>query len=209
MKKDLRSPSLKLPRALDRLLGVALVYKTWQGLLADKKIAPLLAYVKFESIESALDLGCGPGTNAKYFSGIRYVGVDLNSRYIAYAQKHFSGSFIAADATDFSAERETFDLILINSLMHHLDDDACRRLLKNAKKSLSSRGAVHILDAIRNEKPSLSRVLADLDRGHYMRAPDRWESIIGAFFQEQHYQRYTLELFGLTAYEMFYFVGTR
>jgi SAM-dependent methyltransferase len=34
-----------------------------------------------------LDIGCGPAYIVEYLRGATYFGFDINSRYIAYAQK--------------------------------------------------------------------------------------------------------------------------
>ena len=34
-----------------------------------------------------LDLGCGPGTSARYFRSEDYVGIDISSEYLSDARK--------------------------------------------------------------------------------------------------------------------------
>jgi SAM-dependent methyltransferase len=44
-----------------------------------------------------LDIGCGPAYIVEYLRGATYFGFDINSRYIAYAQKNIEAAevFIA------------------------------------------------------------------------------------------------------------------
>ena len=64
----------------------------------------------------ALDVGCGPGTNAPRFAGADYVGVDVNEGYLAIARAKYPGRFIQADLqTAELSSLGTFDTILVNA----------------------------------------------------------------------------------------------
>src|SRR5262249_54871246 len=73
-----------------------------------------------------LDLGCGPGAFSDLFESGDYVGVDMNKRYIAYAQRARKGTFIAGDARKVELPDGRFDQALIFGLLHHLPDDDVR-----------------------------------------------------------------------------------
>jgi SAM-dependent methyltransferase len=100
-----------------------------------------------------LDVGCGPGTNTALFDGWDYHGVDLNPKYIETARSRFPDRrFDVGDATKLGVDGK-FDVVLINSLMHHIDDAGCRSLLSG-----------------------LAALLAD-DRGEYFRSLDHWKDL--------------------------------
>lgn len=209
--RSTRNCSMKLAgvNLIDKALEIASVYKTWQSLFSEEKIAPLVKFLKLEKSTTILDLGCGPGTNAHLFAENQYTGVDINQSYINFASRKFNGDFIASDATSYTpATPKTFDIILINSLMHHLDNTACLKLLTNASNLLSENGEIHILDVIQPQNISLKSLLARLDRGNHLRTNEGWDSLLNGFFTQVHYVEYNLYLFGLSAYRMFYFVGT-
>ena len=63
-------------RAADRLLELPFVYETWQAPFVSAKLKPFLANVDLGRTRRVLDIGCGPGTNARVFAGCDYVGID-------------------------------------------------------------------------------------------------------------------------------------
>lgn len=90
-----------------------------------------------------LDLGCGPGQDAGLFDDRErfiYLGVDINPRYISTARRLYRLDFLQADATALTVGERGYDIVLINSLMHHLDDGQLRALLGTAREALSESG---------------------------------------------------------------------
>ena len=90
-----------------------------------------------------LDVGCGPATILPYLKEVTYTGVDLNEKHISHALRTFGtrGRFVIGDATrDLAGEEDSFDLIIVSALLHHLDDDEARGLLRDLCK-LAKRGA--------------------------------------------------------------------
>src|SRR5437867_13058439 len=73
-----------------------LAYRLWQAPFADKKLAPLFAHNDLRAVRRVLDVGRGPGTNTRHFGHADYVGVDINPRYIAYAQRRSGRAFLVA-----------------------------------------------------------------------------------------------------------------
>ncbi|HUP15464.1 MAG TPA: class I SAM-dependent methyltransferase [Acidimicrobiia bacterium] len=154
------------------------VYRLWQAPFVHKKFRPIRDH-GIDGFESVLDIGCGPGTNARFFPNTRYVGLDLDAAYIAYASSRFPGTFLARDVNDGLADLGSFDLVLMNSLMHHLNDDEASRLLRAAAEAVAPGGVVHIVDLVLPETRSLARGLARLDRGKFARPYDEWVALIG------------------------------
>ncbi|MBT4692475.1 MAG: class I SAM-dependent methyltransferase, partial [Planctomycetaceae bacterium] len=64
------------------ILSLPLVYRTWQAPFAQGKMKPILETTDLTKIKRVLDVGCGPGTNATFFFNNRYLGLDINPRYI-------------------------------------------------------------------------------------------------------------------------------
>src|SRR5918999_831904 len=89
-----------LRRAADRLLEQPLVYETWQAPFAAAKLKPFLRYVDLAQTRRVLDVGCGPGTNARVFAGSEYVGIDINPEYIRTASSRHPGRWLVGDVTD-------------------------------------------------------------------------------------------------------------
>jgi SAM-dependent methyltransferase len=193
----------------DWLLEKSFVYRAWQLPFADRKLTPILRRAEIARAKRVLDVGCGPGTNARYFGSADYLGVDINPRYIADARRRYGRNFVVADVTKFSAsEHEKFDFIFVNSLLHHLETDDVRRLLSHLSTLLSDDGHAHILDLVLPpERFSPSKLLAQLDRGAFARPLDEWRRLFGDAFDVVEFEPYPLGVGGLTLWSMVYCKG--
>jgi SAM-dependent methyltransferase len=192
-------------------MEATLVYRLWQAPFAEQKLRPFLHAIERNGVRRVLDVGCGPGTNAHHFADCDYLGVDINPSYIADATRRFGPRFRTVDVTtiDPASLGAGYDCILMNSLLHHLDDGAVDRLLGHVEKLLSPDGRVHILDLVLPETLSVSRALARLDRGDHPRPLDTWRRMFAAHFTPMTFEPYPLGLAGLTLWSMVYFAGGR
>ncbi|MBI5181710.1 MAG: class I SAM-dependent methyltransferase [Nitrospirae bacterium] len=186
------------------------VYRLWQAPFAERKLAPFLAHVDVMLLRRVLDVGCGPGTNARHFLQCDYLGVDSNPAYIRDAERRFGPRFRVVDVTTMRiVPGQGFDAIIANSLLHHLPDDAVDRLLAHLATLLSDDGAVHILDLVLPDRLLVSRLLARLDRGGFSRPLERWREIFSRHFATAVFEPYPLGIGGVTLWNMIYFQGRR
>jgi SAM-dependent methyltransferase len=186
------------------LMNHTWAYKVWQAPFAESKFRPLLARTDMRRVRRVLDVGCGPGTNVHHFRNVEYVGLDINPGYIADARARHGRDFRVADVTQLDpATLQPADMILLNSLLHHLDDAEVHRLLAALPPLLAPGGAVHILDLVLPERASIHRLMAKLDRGLYARPLDAWRAIFSSHFSVQLFEPYTFG--GL--WSMVYFRG--
>ncbi|HWZ96944.1 MAG TPA: class I SAM-dependent methyltransferase [Candidatus Dormibacteraeota bacterium] len=196
-------------RLLDSLLERTAVYSTWQAPFVKPKFAPVLRDTNLASIRSVLDVGCGPGTNTALFSQTGYLGVDINPRYIESARKRFKRDFLVADVTTYEdVPKEKFDLVLLNSFLHHVDDDATNAILSRMHLWVSENGFIHILELVYPPKPSIPQFLAKADRGKFPRRLEHWRSLFERHLNIEHFEPYPLKKFGLTLWDMIYCRGT-
>jgi SAM-dependent methyltransferase len=194
--------------SVDTIMSSPLVYRAWMAPFAEKKFAPISSYNDLRCVRRVLDVGCGPGTNARHFSGSQYLGIDLNDRYIESAKRRYGNHFIAADAAEFlTAPNERFDFILVNSFLHHLDTPTTQRILMNLARLLSEDGHVHILELVLPDSASVARFLARSDRGRFPREKNEWAALFREFFEQVTFVPYGLGAFGVTLWEMVYFKG--
>lgn len=123
-------------------------YAEWQY---EKGIETIKFYLKFTNIDEmfkdkvVLDIGCGAGGKTIYYAskGVkRIVGVEILGKYKEEAEKlaekygmEEKFEFVCADASKTPFEDETFDTIIMNDAMEHVDEpervlDECYRILK-------------------------------------------------------------------------------
>lgn len=126
-----------------------------------------------------LDLGCGPGAFADLFAAHDYVGVDMNARYIEHARRHRPGAYQVGDARKLDLPDARFDQVLIFGLLHHLDDDAVREVLRETRRVLAPGGHALVVEDI----PAVSRVnlighlLHSIENGEHIRPPEAYRRL--------------------------------
>jgi SAM-dependent methyltransferase len=197
-------------RLLNRIMENTAVYSLWQAPFAEKKFAPILAHNDLLQVRRALDVGCGPGTNAPHFAHTRYLGIDHNLRYLQHARRRFGRDFLVADIRHPSlAPSARFDFILVNSFLHHIDEPATHGILGQVDELLAEDGHVHILELVLPAKPSAARLLARLDRGEFPRPLEIWRKIFEERFEPVVFEAYPVTGFSATLWEMIYFKGRR
>jgi SAM-dependent methyltransferase len=94
-----------------------------------------------------LDIGCGTGNSRQIYveHAARYVGLDLSTVAIAAAKRRFpQDDWLAADACSTGLAAESFDVVALSSVLHHLPDRAAA--LQEAKRVLRPGGWVFAFD---------------------------------------------------------------
>ena len=137
----------------------------------DGLLARCYAYIRFRIIDlnilhllalclrgrtRVLEVGCGYGLAACYlaarFPGLVYHGMDLDANRIAKAREAAlrlgltNVHFECADARERLALDDEYDAILLVDLLHHIPDDAKRRLLEAVLPRVAPGGSLVIKD---------------------------------------------------------------
>jgi SAM-dependent methyltransferase len=184
-----------------------LVYRLWQAPFAEQKFAPILASNDLSRVRRVLDVACGPGTNTGHFGHTEYLGIDYNERYIEDARRRYNRKFVVADARSYAVPGERFDFVLVNSFLHHLNNEDVREILLHLRSLLAEDGRIHILELVLPERASIARLLARWDRGKYARPSEEWREILSAVFEPVRFEPYRLTGLGATLWNMVYFQG--
>lgn len=141
-----------------------------------------------------LELGCGEGAVterlAKAYPNAQITGIDITSRVGRMFQGDLSRvKFKQQPIKDMVIENsQSFDLLIISDVMHHVPWELHRELLTDAKQSLKSGGYLVIKDWERNRTPIhllcylLDRYITG-DRVRYKTA-DEFRELIGDVFGE-------------------------
>jgi SAM-dependent methyltransferase len=166
----------------DSILESSLGYGLWSASFIRPKIEAIRALLRNvgKPTGSFLDIGCGPGSNSPHFGhDYDYLGVDINPAYIDTAQrKHPTMKFAVGDATQLNVTGSPFDIVLINSLIHHLDDAGARSLLIAVQPLLKPDGVITVQEPIVPEPGEwLVAALMRLDRGKHFRSLDHWRQL--------------------------------
>ena len=190
------------------ILDFPTVYSIWQWPFAEQKTRSFLQNNDVDSLGRVLEIGCGPGTNAKLFSSNQYLGIDLNARYIGMAKRRYGDKFICGDAANLKLDSQTkFDTVFMNSLLHHLDDDAINMTMEGILGVISRTGRIHILDLVLPPNFGLPRIMAKLDRGNFPRDCPNWKSILGRHFEIELFHEFNVSLCGIPCWRMYYLRG--
>ena len=190
------------------LLEIPLVYRAWMAPFVEKKLRPLYAHNDVKRARRVLDVGCGPGTNTPYFAGADYLGIDYNPSYIESARKRFGREFVVADVTKYEVPPDRrFDLILANSLFHHLESADTRRILAHLATLVADDGHLHVVDLVLPAERSIPRFLARADRGDFPRPLAEWREIFTESYEPVVFEQFPVGVGGLELWSMVYFKG--
>jgi SAM-dependent methyltransferase len=198
-----------------KLLAHPAVYGAFHRIFSGEKVRELGLLLDTLPKGRALDLGCGPGTSAPEFlrRGWQYLGVDSESAYVEFARSRWSGRFLCADATRLGDLGESFELVLVNSVLHHLDDRGAQAILAAAAERLCPEGRVVVMDLVVPEGwgagALVGRALVRLDRGDWPRPAAALETLLLSQFAEVSGRPYTLALGPLALWEMRLYVCRR
>jgi SAM-dependent methyltransferase len=187
-----------------------IVYRLWQAPFVDQKLAPIRRDGSISRARRVLDVGCGPGTNTALFPHADYVGIDHNPAYIDVARRRHGRNFIVADVTEYEVENEdAFDFILVNSLLHHLQDGDVTTLLRHLTSLLAVDGRIHMIELVLPKRASAPRLLAKWDRGKYARPIDEWRSLLDRVVACETFEPFPVGVRGLALWEMLYVKAAR
>lgn len=172
---------------LRSLLGVPAAYRLFIRLIgANYRDRYLQEYVQPRAGQRVFDIGCGPGDVLADFPDVEYVGIDINRKYIAAAQRRFGsrGVFRCEGLADAVVrEPGSYDIVMANGVLHHLGDDEARHLLKLAGQALKPTGRLVTHDPCYVPNQSLAvRALLAMDRGRFVRTPNAYTALAAEAF---------------------------
>jgi SAM-dependent methyltransferase len=191
-----------------RLLEQPFVFNISQLLFSRQKFARILGHNDLKQVRAVLDVGCGPGTNAPRFAHAKYLGIDINERYIELARNRYHRDFLVADVTTSEAiPAGSYDFILVNSFLHHIDTSDAQRVLSRASKFLTLDGHLHSVELVLPENAGIARWLALHDRGKFPRSLSTWREIFADKLETVIFEPFSIRHLGQTIMELVYFKG--
>jgi SAM-dependent methyltransferase len=175
---------------MKNILGRPEVYHAYQiiGGFFSARLRALTDYVDFSGVRRIFDIGCGPGHITPHIPGhIDYIGFDTERRYVEFANRRFGGPsrrfvskhFDQESVSEFGAP----DLVLMNGVIHHMDDRTVEAVVRDAAIALGGVGSLFALDGcyVDNQHP-ISRYLLANDRGEFVRDADSYRALVAVGF---------------------------
>ncbi len=145
-------------------------------------------YVKPRPGERILDVGCGYGDLSSHLPDVKYVGIDFNERYIAFANRQHgaNGEFLLGDVSDLSKESlGDFDAAVAIGVLHHLPDADVTSMLRALSEMLAPSGRFIAAEPVwEPTQRTTARVLAALDRGRFVREESRYVELLTPWFPQ-------------------------
>lgn len=134
-----------------------------------------------------LEIGCGHGKNIEYMpEGVEYTGCDYNPGYIHYAQQRYGshGRFLCVSTEDLARQHiGEFDIALVVSVLHHLNDAQVRALATGALAALRPGGILLVWEPCwMPSQQWLDRLMLSLDRGRFVRTADEYSRLLEQTF---------------------------
>ena len=170
-------------------LSSARVYSAFVGLVGGGsrgKRRFVDEYLRPKPGDEVLDIGCGPAAILESMpTDVYYVGIDVSPTYVAAARRRFGdrAEFRCADVREADLPARSFDLVLAMGVLHHLDDEGARALLRLAARVLRDEGRMVTLDgAFVSDQSRLARWVVSRDRGTSIRSPSGYEALAEPFF---------------------------
>ena len=151
------------------ILNVPWFFDLLRRIIDGGQVANLRLFMARIRHESVLDIGCGIGSFCR-MTDRKYLGVDIEKKYVEYARKRYASSgkqFMAADAFSLDSNIGKFDVVSFINMIHHLSDDEVKKLFNSLK---AVKPAHYFVVDVALEKRHLVLDLARrLDRGRYYR----------------------------------------
>ena len=179
---------------INRIFTFSWAYNLFQDIVGATKARKWVSerFWRVQAGQKVVDIGCGPGSIVHLLPpGVKYVGFDISDEYISSARKKFAGDpekiFLVGVAEVYvehpPEQMLEADLVVINGLLHHLDDDEALTALKLARASLAPSGRLVCLEAsfLVSQAP-MARWVLKQDRGKNVRSEPEWKALVAQVF---------------------------
>lgn len=176
---------------LRRILARPAIYDLFQRIMGAHRTRQVFVreYVRPEVHEKILDIGCGTGEILRHLPSVTYYGLDISPDYIKAAQQYYGhrGRFLCGRiGPELLKTLPVLDKVIVNCVMHHMDDADVDELLKFARLSLRSKGRLIVMEPCFpvDGQSMIARWLIKNDRGQHVRSPRDYEALAAESFSQ-------------------------
>jgi SAM-dependent methyltransferase len=166
------------------------LYDFWQWLVGANNIDKYFVenFIKPERNLEVLDIGAGTSEIAKYLKVCNYIGIEPNPRYVSEALEANSPGVHKAIVGDVESVRSLhlkFDRILLQKVLHHVDEETAHRMLYESSRVLGPDGILLTVDTcIYPGQNLIAKFWAKMDRGGMVRRPNEYEDLVRNYFSD-------------------------
>jgi ubiquinone/menaquinone biosynthesis C-methylase UbiE len=176
---------------LSRWLNVPLVYNAFSAVVGANALRRRLIqnHVRAKPGDKVIDIGCGSALALQWLPEVQYIGLDINSDCIAFAQRTYAGkgTFVVGDVRSLQADSRfrDADIVMALGVLHHLDDREAGDCLKFAHDVLKPNGRFVCHEAcwIANQG-SVSKYIMGSDRGRNIRTEQQYRDLAAKVFRK-------------------------
>jgi len=134
--------------------------------------------IKYDT-SSILEIGCGTGHLAQSLNPDRYLGVDVNQKYLIFARNKFKNRktwrFIYGDICNVVLHG-FYASVIAQNVIHHLSDKQVNKMFSHLKDTIRYKRII-IVDA-KPRIPIVGKILEYLDGGDHFRSMDRLRLLV-------------------------------
>lgn len=164
------------------LLKIPIIFKIQQRMNNYSAVGnEFLDYLNIKN-NKILEIGCSTGNASKEiidFKNNDYIGIDIDEGYINIAKKNcILGSYKKMDARYLDFKNNSFDLILIISMIHHCSDKEAKLIFNEAERVLKKDGKILFVEPTFSKNDKLSTILLKLDRGKFIRSVNEYKKLV-------------------------------
>lgn len=169
---------------LRAVLSYPWIYDVFQNMMGARRVRRSFSKTHIRCFPGSrlLDIGCGTAWILEYLPvDIDYWGYDIHPEYIAAARTKFGqrGQFACRLLEEPEVkEMPPFDIVITVGLLHHLDDDAARKVIRLARLALRPGGRFVSLDPVfaAGQNP-IARFIISQDRGRNVRDGEGYSAL--------------------------------
>ena len=169
---------------LSKILDIPFFYNLIQVILGMDFFSVAKKYIEKYPHNNILEIGCGPGKFSRYINYKKYLGIDMNKKYIEHAKRNYENKsikFLVLNAMNISRMKDSFDLIVAMNITHHLSDSEIGHIIKNLISNVSFKRLL-IFDG----KPDIGpfgKILEYLDQGSNFRETEQIAKLVGKYLK--------------------------
>jgi SAM-dependent methyltransferase len=190
---------------LRAILSFPFVYHSFQWLVGTPRMRKFIFknFISFPENAKVLDIGCGPGELLDYIPATAdYTGFDKDKECILYAQKKFGdrGKFLHLEVSDLhqlQVHENEYDVVLLFSILHHLNDHEAEKTLKLARYCLKPSGIAVSVDGVYlKDQSRAAKYILSKDRGQHVRKDEDYVRLAKNVFErtEVHIEKKLLRI---------------